>query len=252
METTMDRRLAVLGLVLVAGCSSSSSTPSPGDDAGDGEAADGSSSLPETGTDAPTDSTTGTGGDSGGDSGGGGDASDAATCPSSWTALPTMPTAIQLPDGGVVLLHAAGAGTQNYTCVAVPPPADAGDDADTFNWSLTGPTATLSDCNATVIGHHFASDGGAAFPEWQLNDGTYVVGTKVPPTFTPDGGGGSVPWLLLKVVDAGGGTGPLTGATFVQRLDTDGGVAPSTGCDLSSVGNMTTVPYTADYYFYGP
>jgi hypothetical protein len=41
--------------------------------------------------------------------------------------------------------------------------------------------------------------------------------------------------------------------TFVQRLNTSGGVAPapSTGCTQSTdVGKMALVPYTADYFFY--
>jgi hypothetical protein len=43
----------------------------------------------------------------------------------------------------------------------------------------------------------------------------------------------------------------LTKATFVQRLNTRGGLAPSTGCaSASSVGNQAFVPYTADYFFY--
>ena len=44
---------------------------------------------------------------------------------------------------------------------------------------------------------------------------------------------GAIAWLLLTVVGAkdgptGGDT--LTETTFVQRLNTSGGVAPSTGC----------------------
>jgi len=43
----------------------------------------------------------------------------------------------------------------------------------------------------------------------------------------------------------------LTKTTFIQRLNTAGGVAPSTGCRSSSdVGTLAFVPYTADYFFY--
>ena len=65
---------------------------------------------------------------------------------------------------------------------------------------------------------------------------------------------GAIPWLLLQVV--GTGTGPtggafLTQATFIQRLNTSGGVAPATGCSSSgNVGAISLVPYTADYFFY--
>jgi Protein of unknown function (DUF3455) len=43
----------------------------------------------------------------------------------------------------------------------------------------------------------------------------------------------------------------LTAVTFIQRLNTAGGVAPSTGCSMSTdVGAKAFVPYTADYFFY--
>jgi hypothetical protein len=155
---------------------------------------------------------------------------------------PTVPASIEVPaDGGGVLLHAAGAGTQNYACTA-------GTDGG-ISWVFVGPQANLSDCNGNVIGHHYASDGGAGFPEWITTaDGTYVIGHKVA-AYTPDGGAASVPWLLLQAVGHGGGTGTLSQVAYVQRLDTDGGVAPGTGCDA---GDMAQVPYTADYWFYGP
>ncbi|PYO50028.1 MAG: hypothetical protein DMD84_16720, partial [Candidatus Rokuibacteriota bacterium] len=42
----------------------------------------------------------------------------------------------------------------------------------------------------------------------------------------------------------------LSATTFIQRLNTAGGVAPSTGCTLSTdVGKMALVPYTAEYFF---
>jgi hypothetical protein len=181
---------------------------------------------------------------SAGDSGGDvelGDASDSG-CPSAWLAPPTVPTSIEVPaDGGGVLLHAAGAGTQNYACTM-------GTDGG-ISWVFVGPQADLSDCNGNVIGHHYASEAGAAYPEWITTaDGTYVVGHKFA-AYTPDGGAASVPWLLLQAVDHGGGTGTLSQVAWIQRLDTDGGVAPAPGCDA---GDMAQVPYTAQYWFYGP
>ena len=64
----------------------------------------------------------------------------------------------------------------------------------------------------------------------------------------------AIPWLLLKVVGAEDGpTGgdELAETTFVQRLNTVGGLAPSTGCTMSQqVGSRALVPYSADYFFY--
>ena len=64
---------------------------------------------------------------------------------------------------------------------------------------------------------------------------------------------GAIAWLLVTVVgaeDGPTGSGKLTGTTFIQRLNTSGGVAPSIGCASSSdLGNKAFVPYTADYFF---
>ncbi len=174
------------------------------------------------------------------------DASDGG-CPGSWFVAPAVDPSIAVPDGGGgVLLHASGSGTQNYVCDAT-----TNDAGTTYTWTLVTPDATLSDCNATPIGHHFASEGGAGFPEWQTNDGTYVIGQKHLPTFIPDGGAASIPWLLLDAVDAGG-AGTLRSTLFIQRLNTDGGDAPASTCNAGTVGTTTNIPYTADYYFFGP
>jgi hypothetical protein len=64
----------------------------------------------------------------------------------------------------------------------------------------------------------------------------------------------AIPWLLLQVVGIQGGpTGgtALTATTFLQRVNTYGGVAPSTGCGSpSDVGAKAFVPYEADYFFF--
>ncbi|HYP07855.1 MAG TPA: DUF3455 domain-containing protein, partial [Bryobacteraceae bacterium] len=60
----------------------------------------------------------------------------------------------------------------------------------------------------------------------------------------------AIPWLLLE--SAGGKSGPTGGSvlsqtTFIQRINTTGGVKPTTAC---TVGQREFVPYTADYVFY--
>jgi hypothetical protein len=66
-------------------------------------------------------------------------------------------------------------------------------------------------------------------------------------------GSGAIPWVLLKRV--GAAVGPTGGntlsGTFIQRVNTVGGFAPETGCDIpTDVGNKAFMPYTADYFFY--
>jgi hypothetical protein len=239
--------LLTLGLPLMGCSSSSSGGSSTGPDASgtdatsDATSNDGGNGQDATGNDAAGNET-GSGGDAGDGGGGGEDASDGGSCPASWLVVPPFDPKLDVPldGGGVVLLHAAGVGMQNYACV---PPTDGGG----ASWVLLGPSAALNDCRGTLIGHHFPSEGGAGYPEWQTLDGTYVVGHKQQ-AVTPEGGAGSVPWLLLQAVDAGG-TGTLSQVAYIQRLDTDGGLAP-VACD--DAGAMIQIPYSADYFFYGP
>ena len=65
---------------------------------------------------------------------------------------------------------------------------------------------------------------------------------------------GSIPCLLLQSIGTqpgpSGGT-VLAKTTFIQRLNTGGGLAPADGCSTAAdVGKQMLVPYTADYYFY--
>jgi hypothetical protein len=65
---------------------------------------------------------------------------------------------------------------------------------------------------------------------------------------------GAIPCLLLDSI--GSQAGPaggtiMTRTTFIQRLNTNGGAAPTDGCATSNdVGNQVLVPYTSDYYFF--
>jgi hypothetical protein len=65
---------------------------------------------------------------------------------------------------------------------------------------------------------------------------------------------GSIPWLLLDVFGAQEGTNDgdrLVATSYIQRLNTTGGIAPGTGCSSAGdVGKRAFVPYTADYFFY--
>jgi hypothetical protein len=65
---------------------------------------------------------------------------------------------------------------------------------------------------------------------------------------------GSIACVLLQVIGAENGPAGgkfLTQTSFIQRLNTNGGSAPATGCSVSTdVGRQALVPYTADYFFY--
>lgn len=194
-------------------------------------------SLPDSGSDggsAPNN-------DGGGDSG-----VDAGPCPATWLVAPTV-DAVLMPDGGAgsVELHAAASGTQDYQCLV------ATDGGTAYGWVFTGPEADLHDCHGAVMGKHFAAGGDAGAPEWMTTaDSSFVIGKKIA-SETPDGGTSAVPWLLLQAVDHGG-TGLLSKVTYVQRVNTAGGITPTVSCSSTNSGASQKVTYTADYYFFGP
>ena len=61
----------------------------------------------------------------------------------------------------------------------------------------------------------------------------------------PDG----VDWLLLPVKSTSG-NGLFSKVTYIQRLYTDGGKAPTGGCDQKQDGTKILVEYSAQYLFY--
>jgi hypothetical protein len=142
--------------------------------------------------------------------------------------------AMRAPSGESAAFVLAAEGMQIYTCK---PKAG---DATAFQWTFVAPEATLRDGGRTV-GHHGAG------PVWESDsDRSSVKGSVVQ---KQDGGSGNIPWLLLKGAPSEGG-GVFAGVTSIQRVNTKGGVEPSTGCDASHSGEESRVPYTADYYFY--
>lgn len=144
---------------------------------------------------------------------------------------PTIPAAIAVPAGNRRKLQVDAIGVQIYACTA----AGAG-----ASWVFSAPEATLYGHGGHVAGKHYAG------PTWQANDGSTVVGAKVAAA-TPDAT--TIPWLLLSAASHAG-HGKLDEVTFVQRLETTGGLAPATGCDATTVGAVARIPYTATYYFY--
>lgn len=141
-------------------------------------------------------------------------------------------------------------GYQIYTCTAT----TATDAAVTYAWKFKAPDAQLfDDTCSTPNATHFAG------PTWKsTTDGSYVVGTKVG-QYQPllaDGGAdtGDILWLKLTGVGSpspDGGSGMFTDVTYIQRLNTTDGIAPSNStCDGTNVNQDASIPYTAVYYFY--
>ncbi|HJZ80880.1 MAG TPA: DUF3455 domain-containing protein, partial [Pyrinomonadaceae bacterium] len=57
----------------------------------------------------------------------------------------------------------------------------------------------------------------------------------------------AIPWLLLEAVSTSG-PGIFSRVTYIQRLNTTGGLAP--GVPGLIAGETAEVPYTAQYFFY--
>ena len=128
-----------------------------------------------------------------------------------------------------LVLQAHGQGVQIYTCVKDPD----------WTWKLKAPDATLFDHEGKVIGKHFAG------PTWQLKDGSEVQGKALQVRQQP----GTIPWLIVAVHSTGA-QGRLSHVDIVRRTDTQGGSAPSTGCDAAHAAAEVRIPYTATYSFF--
>jgi len=187
-------------------------------------------------------SSAGTGGGSGtgGSTGGGGVAG------TTWLTPPAFPPALATPAGATVKLHGHAVGAQIYTCTASAASnadggAGGGAGTTTYAWVLKAPDAKLYDSSDTQVGTHGAG------PSWTWRDGSVANGAKVAELNAPVSD--AISWLLLRVTSTSG-TGVLSDATYVQRLNTAGGRAPATGCDATTVGTDARSGYSADYYFY--
>jgi hypothetical protein len=145
-----------------------------------------------------------------------------------------VPQQIQPPANEQLLLKVHAKGDQVYTCKG---------DAGQFAWTLKAPDAQLFDKDGKPFGKHFAG------PSWEASDGSRVTGKAVANAPSPDAD--SIPWLLVNIVSHEG-SGVLSKATSIQRVNTKGGKAPASGCDDSHVGHEVRVPYVADYVFYTP
>jgi Protein of unknown function (DUF3455) len=165
--------------------------------------------------------------------------------------MPPVPDDITVPAGNKVFRVGHAVGTQNYVCLP------SGQD---FKFTLFTPQATLySDEGGQLITHYFspnAFEGETIRATWQDSRDSSAVWARAtnsssdPYFVAPD----AIAWVLLQAVgsqDGPNGGDTLSGTTFVQRLNTTGGVAPSTGCTTSNdIGHQSFVPYTADYFFY--
>jgi hypothetical protein len=186
------------------------------------------------------------------------------------TVATAVPANLQPPAGNVAYRRYHAVGTQNYICLLRSPA-----DPFSYRWTFQGPQATLFSVFLPTVhvpaGQHFLSpitppDSGG-LPTWQDNLGGTVWGSKVaasvdPAFVSPT----AIPWLLLKSVFFKFGTpapGIVSAASYIQRINTVGGLAPgqltntqdpqpeTTSCATATdVGKISFEPYEADYVFF--
>ena len=147
-----------------------------------------------------------------------------------------LPEAVRVPAGNTQSMFTVGSGEITYEC------REKKDMAGAFEWAFVAPVATLTDAKGMVVGKYYAG------PTWESNDGSKVTGKQVAVSpSTP----GNLPLQLVKANPATG-NGAMQGVSFIQRLNTKGGVAPTLPCGAEQKGNKQVVPYQADYVFYKP
>ncbi len=136
-----------------------------------------------------------------------------------------------IPPGGTnkVHFHAYAIGVQIYT-------------NDTANsvWKLKEPMACLFDApdGGDLVGIHYAG------PTWESESGSFVKGAAL--TNAPSPNANSIRLLLIKATSSDG-PGIFDGTTYIQRMNTMGGVPPAPPTPFDT---ELSVHYTAEYYFY--
>jgi Protein of unknown function (DUF3455) len=145
-----------------------------------------------------------------------------------------LPATVQVPDGHQVALQTVGVGKIAYECKAKK-------DANGHEWAFVGPDAALNKRSGQQVGTYVGPPA-----TWASLDGSKVTATQVA---VAPAGAGNIPYQLVKAHPAIG-SGAMVGVTYIQRVATSGGVAPSSSCSAETVGAKQWVPYQADYIFW--
>lgn len=145
-----------------------------------------------------------------------------------------LPESVRVPDGHVQKAWTLGIGEVTYAC------REKAEQPGGYAWAFVVPAAKLYDADKKIVGTYYGG------PTWESVDGSKVTGKQVgisPAT------AGSLPLQLVKA-NPTADKGQMADITYIQRLKTVGGAAPSQTCDMASLGKEMRVAYQADYVFY--
>jgi hypothetical protein len=108
------------------------------------------------------------------------------------------------------------------------------------SWDFVAPSARLfADPEYHgEVGIHYAG------PTWETNSGSKVIASRLQ-SCVPDPT--AIAWLLLQTISTEG-RGIFDRVTYIQRVNTAGGLPPSAPGPY--IGAEQEVPYSAEYYFY--
>ena len=148
-----------------------------------------------------------------------------------------LPAAVQVPAGQRVAMETVGVGEITYECKARAGMADA------FEWVFVGPKAALNDRSGKTVGSYFGPPA-----TWAWLDGSKLTATQLA---VAPGGAGNLALQLVKANPATG-QGAMSGVSYIQRVQTRGGVDPASACAAANAGARQIVAYQADYIFWKP
>lgn len=146
-----------------------------------------------------------------------------------------LPALIQVATANTLVLETKASGTIEYQC------SKEKDPLTTYKWSMVGPKAELTDRSGDKVGDYSGPPA-----RWAHKDGSFVTGSQV--AVSPNGSK-NIPLQLVKA-DVSGGLGALTAISYVQRVNTEGGVEPSKKCSADNEGEKAEVSYRAEYRFW--
>lgn len=161
-------------------------------------------------------------------------------CASQMAAAPSfkqdgLPAAVMVPADQKVYMETVGVGEITYECRAKK------DAAGQFEWVFAGPDAKLLDRAGKQVGKYYGPPA-----TWEAVDGSKITGKQLA---TAPGGTGNIPFQLVQANPAMG-KGAMEGVSYIQRVATQGGVAPASACGAGNVGAKQIVKYQADYIFW--
>ncbi len=113
-----------------------------------------------------------------------------------------------------------------------------------YRWNGSAWIGTPSATLFADAGYHAQVGTHYAGPTWESNSGSTVKATRKDGC-TPDPT--AIPWLLLQATSTSG-PGIFSSVTFIQRVNTTGGLPPTAPGTM--IDESVEVPYTAEYYFY--